>query len=170
MSPEYESGVGLRHDRKCELVREILRSFGTVRIRVTGRSMLPSIWPGDTLVVQRRNAHEAVVGDILLYRQRQRFFAHRVVSVSRFERNFIIRARGDALPEPDNPVSNRQVLGTVFQIFRDGRCVGPSSHLKRHERLIGILTWHSDWLANFAVFAHAIFSAPWRRESRARAR
>ena len=38
---------------KCELAAEVLRSFGTLRFAATGWSMLPSVWPGETLVVER---------------------------------------------------------------------------------------------------------------------
>jgi hypothetical protein len=40
----------------CELVAEVLRSFGTIRFAATGWSMLPSLWPGDTLMVERPDA------------------------------------------------------------------------------------------------------------------
>jgi signal peptidase I len=169
VSPAYGNNrAGPAHHRKCELVHETLRSFGTVRIRVTGRSMLPSIWPGDTLVIQQRNIHEIAVGDILLYRQKRMLLAHRVVALSS-PRKFTISARGDALPEPDRPVSSWQVLGTVSHIVRHGKCLRPSAQLKRGERLVGMLTWHSDWFANFLVVMHAIFSATCEGGSRARA-
>ena len=39
----------------CELVAEVVRSFGEVRLKVTGGSMLPAIWPGDVITVRRRD-------------------------------------------------------------------------------------------------------------------
>jgi hypothetical protein len=164
-----ENRVSIVQERKCELVCEMLRSAGTVRIRVTGRSMLPSIWPGDTLVIHQRDSCEVGVGDILVYRQDQRLFAHRVLAISCCWRQFTLSVRGDALPVPDSPVFRWQVLGTVSQIIRNGKCFCPSSHLKRYERLIAIMTWRSDRFANFAVVAHAIFGKTWWRESPARA-
>lgn len=38
---------------KCELAAQVLRSFGTLRFVATGWSMLPSLWPGEILVVER---------------------------------------------------------------------------------------------------------------------
>src|SRR6266568_2706456 len=43
--PDARSGL------KGELFLEVLRTFGSARLRVTGTSMLPSIWPGDILEV-----------------------------------------------------------------------------------------------------------------------
>src|SRR6266568_848730 len=45
--PDARSGL------KGELFLEVLRTFGSARLRVTGTSMLPSIWPGDILEVDR---------------------------------------------------------------------------------------------------------------------
>ena len=39
---------------QCELVADVARAFGEVRLRVTGASMLPAIWPGDILVTVQR--------------------------------------------------------------------------------------------------------------------
>jgi hypothetical protein len=40
---------------KCVLAGHLLRSFGTLCLRVTGSSMLPSLWPGDLLLIQRQD-------------------------------------------------------------------------------------------------------------------
>jgi len=37
----------------CELAAEVLRSSGRLRLRATGTSMLPAVWPGDVLSVCR---------------------------------------------------------------------------------------------------------------------
>jgi len=55
------------HAIKCELASEVLLWSGKLRLRVTGWSMLPSVWPGDTLLVERIGAEEAREGDIVLF-------------------------------------------------------------------------------------------------------
>jgi len=39
------------HALKCDLAADVIRGFGTLRLRVNGFSMLPSIWPGDVVCV-----------------------------------------------------------------------------------------------------------------------
>ena len=51
---------------KCELAAEVLRSFGTLRFAATGWSMLPSVWPGETLVVERVQPDQVHIGDLVL--------------------------------------------------------------------------------------------------------
>ena len=38
------------HAIKCELASEVLNRSGSLRLKVMGWSMLPAVWPGDTLV------------------------------------------------------------------------------------------------------------------------
>ena len=67
------------HSVKCDLAGEVLRSSGRLRLRVTGWSMLPTVMPGDTLIVERVSG-EVSRGEIVLFSRNQRLFAHRVVS------------------------------------------------------------------------------------------
>ena len=38
-----------------DLDAQVIRQFGELRLKVTGASMLPSVWPGDVLTVRRRS-------------------------------------------------------------------------------------------------------------------
>ena len=68
------------HAVKCELAGEVLRASGRVRLQVTGWSMLPSVWPGDTLVIESVASDAVSEGDIVLFSRERRLFAHRVVT------------------------------------------------------------------------------------------
>jgi hypothetical protein len=138
------------HAAGCSLVAEVLAVSGAVSLRVTGRSMLPSVWPGDVLFVRRRSVEQVVRGDILLFRRQGRLFAHRVVSVVADELGRLV-VRGDGLPAADAPVLREEVLGTASRIVRHRRQFEPRSHLRRHERLIASLFRHVPWMASVAV-------------------
>jgi hypothetical protein len=165
MSISDDKRTLVAHALKCELVDEVLRLFGVVRLRVTGFSMLPSVWPGDTLIILRRNMLEVAEGNIVLYRCRARLVAHRVISGADFLGKSNIGMQGDALPAPDDLVLRSEILGTVSRIIRNGKNIHPSSRLKYHERLIGNLIWQSQSLARIAVFIHSICSSTWWKEA-----
>ena len=59
---------------RCSLVAEALREWGVLKIRATGVSMLPTLWPGDLLTIHSRQLEEIEPGEIVLYRRRGRFF------------------------------------------------------------------------------------------------
>jgi hypothetical protein len=165
MNLDDDNQVSAAHTRKCELVDEVLRSFGTVRLKVTGCSMLPSVWPGDTLIIERRDMQEVAVGDILLYHRKTGLVVHRVVSAPDPLGESGVGVRGDAFPGQDELLFRSEILGTVSRIVRGEKSILPPSRPKYHRRLIGILTWHSDSFARLVIYVHSIFSAAWWREA-----
>ena len=112
---------------KCSLATKVLRDFGELRLRVTGSSMLPSLWPGDSLLIRRVRFTEITPGDLVLFARDERFFVHRVLKVA----DGRLLTRGDALPVPDPLVGPDELLGCVQLIARDG--------VERHSCPLGAL-------------------------------
>src|SRR5258707_13737910 len=110
----------MAHAAKCELAEKTLRRFGSLRLRVTGLSMLPSVWPGDLLLIRRQQMDQIYPGDIVLFACHGRLIAHRVVfKTDDLEAPSLI-TRGDALPSQDSSISPAQLLGKVSGILRGG--------------------------------------------------
>ena len=103
------------------LATEVLGRFGEVRLRVTGTSMVPSVWPGDVVTIRRCAMTDVEAGQIVLATRDGRLFVHRVVAV----RSPHLLIQGDALAFQDPPVSADQFLGRVESIARDGRLLDP---------------------------------------------
>ena len=64
------------------MAADVLCRSGELRLRVTGASMLPSLWPGDLLLIRRAQLSEIAPEDLVLFSRQQRFFVHRVLAVS----------------------------------------------------------------------------------------
>jgi hypothetical protein len=99
-----------------------------VRFRAPGTSMHPTIRHGDLITVEPVAPANLRRGDIILYRLRTVFIAHRLVNIE--EKNgcglsFIVR--GDASITCDAPVKSAQVLGKVVCLERDCRRIDPYS-------------------------------------------
>ncbi len=106
----------------CDLAGEIVRTFGEVRLRVFGTSMVPSVLPGDLISVQRAGLFEIASGEIVLYSREGRLFVHRVVGCTNSSEQPLLITRGDRLDHNDPPVSSAELLGRVTSIERsDGR-------------------------------------------------
>lgn len=128
---------------KCELAAEVLRSFGRLRFVATGWSMLPSIWPGETLVVKRisrdkdndKSKDSVRVGDIVLIGREGRLCAHRVVAVPDSPEDPRWITQGDAQPAPDCPVAESELLGRVAYVIRRGKLVALPAQLSAVQRL-----------------------------------
>ena len=105
---------------KCKLAEEVLRSFGNLRLRVTGLSMIPSVWPGDLLLIRRQEISQIFPGDIVLFARDGRFIAHRVMVRTDDHETTRLITRGDALPAEDPAMTAAELLGKVPLFFAPG--------------------------------------------------
>lgn len=104
-----EEAQGGAHTVKCELAGEVLASSGTLRLRATDWSMLPTVWPGDVLLIERANSEVVSEADIVLFGRDRRLFVHRVVR--KIPEDSKIPTRGDAMPRLDPPVVEGDLMG-----------------------------------------------------------
>jgi len=137
---------------QCELAAEKLRAFGMLRLKVKGWSMVPTVWPGDTLVIEAADHSTVCPGDIVLFARHQRFVAHRVVVNSSSGRG--IETRGDAMTQMDAPISTREVLGRVVSIERNGKSITPRRELNAASRSVAAVVRRSPIAARIAVAMH----------------
>jgi signal peptidase I len=146
------------HAVKCELAADLLRSYGILRLPVTGRSMFPAVRPGDVLVVHRTPGSAVARGDIVVFARNRRLFAHRVVASNAPTASWLL-TRGDATPAPDAPVHENDVLGKVSTIVRGGKHLLPRKTSRRIERWVGNLMHRSGVAARVIVGIHGLLQA-----------
>ncbi len=103
----------------CALAEEALRSFGELRFRAHGTSMLPAIWPSDVLRVKAIPSREALVGQVWLSRQRGRLVVHRIVRLGEDGMRTVV-CRGDFLEWDDPALPPEGLLGLVTHRERRG--------------------------------------------------
>ncbi|MGA9545370.1 MAG: hypothetical protein WBQ85_17480 [Candidatus Sulfotelmatobacter sp.] len=164
MSLCADASVGRAHAVKCELAGEVLRSFGSLRFRATGWSMLPSVWPGDTLVIERITPDQVRVGDVVLVGRDGRLCAHRVVSVAEGCQSPHWITQGDANSAPDLPVSEGEFLGRVDHVIRAGKLAPVPAELSVVDQLIAKIVRRSKTAARALVYLHRVVENP--KESR----
>ena len=140
---------------KCELAGEVLRSSGSLRLRVTGWSMLPTVMPGDTLLIDRIHSGTVSEGDIVLYGRDRRFFVHRVVAKGEPQKAEFV-TRGDAMSSNDPPVPESDLLGRVSYILRNGKCIEPRRTMRLPERAVAAVVQRSTFAARVVVGMHGI--------------
>ena len=133
------------HALKCELAVEVLSSSGRLRLRVTGWSMLPAIFPDDTLVIEPTSSESVGKGDIVLFRRDRQLFAHRVSGKSSGASDFQIVIQGDGMANPDPSVSSSQLLGRVSFVVRDGRCLELAQTPRLSMRAVAAMERRSAW-------------------------
>jgi|SRR5947209_138173 len=108
-----------------DLAEEVLRKFGSLRLRVTGTSMMPCMLPGDLVTVTRASINEISQGEVVLFKRANGFGLHRVVAKPGALPEFTLLTRGDRLRNYDPVVSSEALLGRVESIERNGQQFRP---------------------------------------------
>jgi len=141
------------------LAEEVLRSYGRLRMVARGSSMVPSIFPGDVLVIKRDPLARLRPGQIVLASRDGRFFAHRVVRLTALGGRPRVITRGDALRQNDPAFVQDEILGRVTAVIRG----------QKHIQLVGegdlrgkrILRWairNSERITAGVLWLHALLS------------
>lgn len=106
---------------------------------ITG-SMRPLIREGDQLHIELQ-PQVIQLGDILIYRHRGQFIAHRLVDIrqSREGEQFILK--GDAIPRFDAPLPRERIIGRVAYV--EGVLGGTDYNTRRWQRF-------NRWIAYFS--------------------
>jgi signal peptidase I len=137
-----------------DLVADILRSFGMVRLQVRGSSMFPSLLPGDVLTVSAKKTESVERGDLVLCARDGFFVVHRVVGKVNISGEAHVVTRGDALPIADAPVLQSELLGRITVVERGAKRWRPRSRVTPLARLTG--------LAALRAYKSLIVLLPWR--------
>jgi hypothetical protein len=142
----------VREDHKIDLATEVLNSGGTIRLRALGTSMLPSIWPGDVLVIESTVDTELLPGDIVLVARDDRFFVHRLIK--RHGSRWI--TRGDAVPQNDPAARASELLGRVSAVHRKHRIVIPKRRISLTARTLAWLFCHWNFFGRVVLRVHSM--------------
>ena len=124
---------------KCELAGEVLRSFGRLRMGVTGWSMMPTVRPGDMLLVEKVGYGDVGRGDLVLFARHRRLFVHRAIGKTAAGPDGIVFTQGDSMPFADEAVNSSELVGRVSWILRGGRRRKPRTRLRLFGRILSAL-------------------------------
>jgi len=138
--------------QKIELAAMLLRSGSAVRIRAFGTSMLPTIWPGDVLLIERRALDQLKCGDLVLVKQEEGIRVHRLLSNSGAH----WMTRGDAMPQDDPPLRPTEILGRVAEIRGPKRVLTPSRQVRLMDRMVARLLCQWGPCRRLALLTHSV--------------
>jgi hypothetical protein len=159
----HEARLDLAQEARLNLAAEVLHRFGEVRFVAHGSSMIPSIYPGDLLIVRSESIADARCGEIVLFLLGGRFFVHRVMRKWPERNRIVFATRGDALTQEDPSVDGSQLLGRVTSILRHGKQVKLATRLNAWTKLLRWGVRNSDTFAKTLLAAHLLRTRILRR-------
>jgi hypothetical protein len=150
----------IRSAERSALVADVLRNQAALgrtsrmRMKVRGESMLPALWPGDTVEIENcsiagdgdyDNVHP---GDVVLALRNGRLFLHRLLVRTRDG----FQLRGDSMPAPDPIFPPDAMVGRLVADSRITRT--PSKFSRMVSRGIGLIFCHCSPARRFALALH----------------
>jgi signal peptidase I len=118
---------------------------------VAGKSMLPSLWPGDRVWIERVDPGTLHIGDVILFELHSCYCVHRIQDIRTGNdgaRVFV--TRGDARPRTDPEVAADQILGKVVSVVRGEREISKVSERALWNRGVGAALARFEPMASLA--------------------
>lgn len=103
---------------KVELCRSELVAGARLRLHVRGTSMIPALWPGESVRVESSNFEELRLGDVIVIARDRQLIAHRIVNLREGADGLAVITRGDARLHNDLPVLPAELIGVARAAFR----------------------------------------------------
>lgn len=148
----FDPNPGVDCERqKIRLATMFLRSAGRVRIRAFGTSMLPTIWPGDVLLVEGTSLDRLACGDVALVSREDGIRIHRLVNKNGTHWS----TRGDAMPQNDPPLQAAEIVGRVLEVHAGNRVLTLPKKVQPLTRLLAWVLCHSQLCRRIAFLAHS---------------
>jgi hypothetical protein len=111
---------GERRVEDARNIAEALARHGRIALRVHGTSMLPWVRPGDVALIRRTNEAGVRFGDVALFLRSNHIYVHRIVDRRGPWHSEKLTAKGDAHSHTDGELEQRELLGRVVRLYRNG--------------------------------------------------
>ncbi len=134
------------HLAKQNLMVEALTRHGWCYLQVLGSSMVPTLWPNDTVHIEARAWEKLQPGDIVLYEMGGRLYLHRLKLLQSEASGGVLITRGDAVPQDDPAVSASCLLGVLAAVRRGDTWVAVPRNVPMARRIGAMLLAKSELL------------------------
>jgi signal peptidase I len=125
---------------------------GRLSVKVHGGSMGPFIGDGDIIITKKVDPKAMVRGEVILYRRREKYCAHRIIRKSKENGKTVFITKGDRLYHLDAPVDEEQILGKVIAVMKKNQIINLTS--KKWRALNLLLLLYS--LSTLYIFNHLL--------------
>jgi signal peptidase I len=140
------------------LFAEVLRTGTSLRVKVTGRSMIPFLRGGEFLTIRKVSSSRLRVGDLIFFKNREGSpVLHRIVRKNNSAgEDMAFHTKGDALYTCDDPVRGYDILGKVFSIEKSAK--GRTKHIDMESFLWSKINYFLALVSLFRLKVYSLIS------------
>lgn len=120
-----------------------------LKLRVGGMSMFPFLQNGDIALIQKLAVKELKVGNVIVFKQADKWIAHRLLKTKIMQGRLIFLTKGDAAVHADTPFTEEHYAGKIIAIFRNGEKIKIDTLLKSR---------YGYWIAKTSFFNTVFFT------------
>lgn len=109
------------HNEVSGLLKDSLRKYGSVWMRLEGKSMLPFLKSGTMISVRNVDIGDIHIGDIVVFKKDGVTIAHRVFRKVSSAGRFFLRTKSDISFYAEPLISHEGLIGKVTVFRKSGR-------------------------------------------------
>ncbi|MEI6347743.1 MAG: signal peptidase I [Bacteroidota bacterium] len=132
-----------------ELIDELLTDNKWVKLKVGGYSMFPFFKNGEIITIKKCPASELVIGDVVVFKIRDKWIAHRLIKIQLIDNKKILITKGDSCKKIDSKFAEECIIGKVVSFSKNHQ---PKSLETKYYKIIGrIMAQFSTIVTPFIV-------------------
>ena len=106
-----------------EIAGELLNDKHSLQFLTKGYSMFPTLKPGDKAIVEKFDANNYQLGDIVVFKSKGILIGHRIIKKTKSTDSIIFTTRGDNSPVTDKTFTEKDILGKIKSFTRNGKII-----------------------------------------------
>ncbi|MDO9153865.1 MAG: signal peptidase I [Paludibacter sp.] len=106
-----------------DFAETLLEDNNSIRFRMKGFSMYPTLKEGDVGLVEKCSANDLKKGDIVVFKSYENLVAHRLIKIKNQNGIRIFIAKGDKNPTTDKPFTAEKLIGKLVSFQRNNKTI-----------------------------------------------
>ena len=122
-----------------DFAEALLEDNHQLSFSMCGNSMYPTLKAGDVGIVKKCSIADLKIGDIIVFKQKGKLIAHRLISIIAENESYLFVAKGDKNSHPDKPFTVEALVGTVYSFQQKNKVKRIDS---AYMKMLGFIALH----------------------------
>lgn len=131
-----------------DFVEALLDNDVTLEIKMQGYSMFPVLKDGDTAIVEKCKSDKVKLGDLLVFRYKGKFIAHRLMKITHENGKQYFLAKGDNNKHYDPLFDEKEMIGKILSTKIKAKTIKNNTLKRNFQKYFALALPHFSTLVN----------------------